>query len=88
MINGSLGLPTDLIIPPALQRLILDGLMDNLPPFAATLPIVDLTLGQILNLPDQLRLKLKEPIANYFGIDPTPTVLELVPPGAAETTMR
>ena len=77
----------NLPIPAALRDLILEGLqtlvnvaddVDNLPPFLQTLPLVDKTLAEALDLPGQLRASLQAPVVAYFAEDTTPTLKELI----------
>lgn len=78
--------PIIIPIPESLKNLILNGLddlvdfaddLDDLSPFTVTLPIIDQTLAEIINLPDQIHQRLRSPIQDYFNNDPTPTIGEL-----------
>src|SRR3989475_11568549 len=86
-VNINISFNENLPIPLALRDLILEGLqalvnvadrLDGLPPFTLTLPLVDTSLAQALDLPGQLRDNLYNPVVNYFASDTTPTVRELL----------
>ena len=84
-IDGDLDLANNFPITNVVKQAILDGIqalvdfadnLDDSAPFTQTLPIINTSVGQALDLPARLRQVLLQPIQQYFDDDKTPTVQE------------
>ncbi|MFN0038401.1 MAG: LEPR-XLL domain-containing protein, partial [Burkholderiales bacterium] len=76
----------EVAIPDSLKNLILNGLNDlvakvqsveGAAPFNVTLPVVNKTLGEIIDLSDNINQDVRLPFVNYFNNDATATFNEL-----------
>ncbi len=79
---------TQLAIPitPSLKNAILNGLgglvsfagtLESLPPLQITIPGIDKSIADLIDLPGAVQTKVQQPIVNYFNSDTTPTFSEL-----------
>jgi outer membrane protein OmpA-like peptidoglycan-associated protein len=74
-------------IPDALRDLILDGLnslvgliedLEAAAPLNVKLPVVDMSIAELLGVSEKLNESLRQPVIDYFAADLTPTVSELL----------
>ena len=78
---------SDVAIPEAVKQAILDGLdqlvavvqnLESSAPLDVTLPVIDKTLAEIVDLSGRVSDTVRQPVVDFFDAHPTPTVLDLL----------